>query len=206
MNETREEVQRLQKLRLEETIRPFEVESDAPRVIASAAQGGPEGMDNITAKLDELGLQREVRPIVEGFNLSMALNRGRNTTVNLAEAPSPYANSTLNHYGVDMSKDTVEGMIGMNHDPNAQQQRKFAATKFPDEVTKREVLAALVDYCFKLSLVPFNAQTATQLFPNVNDEAQLRTSYAELRQRQQTACLGYMGRMNPYKASIRWIE
>ena len=199
---------RLERERLEESLLFYHTADDVQTVAASSTVNAPDDA-NLQRQMDELGLaEGAVRNITQGLAYAIGMNRQRGRTLNLTEKTDPADAANLDYFQVDMTKETVAGMIGTDYDPNqnAANQRRFYSFKFRSDAAKQQTLRDLVQFVYLKTLAPFTNAEAAAAFPEgANVEAQ-QELYRNRRGRQRTACLEFLGRCNTLKAMNEYSE
>ena len=198
-NLTAEEMRRLEKLRLQDSLMFYQTDKDVPKVEAKVAPIPGTNLANVTERLDALNLEPGQRALTEAFAVALNTGKQRGKTLTLAEVQDPVANGNLDFFQVDMTKETVAGMIGTEYVPNVAHQRRFYSFPFKNDAMKNATLKDLVMYCFMKSLAPVTAREARAAYQDAADDNTAVTYLTGRRNRQQAALIAFMGTMNTAK-------
>ena len=196
---TPEELQRLEKMRLGESLLLYRTDEDESRVKATVAPAVTGNLDNVTERLDALNLEAGQRALTEAFAVALNTNKQRGRTLTLAEVPDPLATGNLDYFQVDMTKDTVEGMIGTQQVPNAAAQRRFYTFPFKNEAMRSQCLKDLVLFAYMKALVPVTVEEARAAYRDARDDDTAVQYLKNKRAQQQRALITFMGSMNTAK-------
>ena len=198
-NITPEELRRLERLRLDESLQPFRTDDDRAKVEVTVAPNAPGGAEGLDQRMDALGLTGNTKETAMALSAAFMSNKPQARALVMTEAKDPFANGSLEWFQVDMTKDTVADIIGTEFIPNADNQRRFASYKFASEAMKKQTLKDLIMYCYMKAVAPFTDAEAQAAFVDARDAPTARTRLQERRNRQMAALIAHMGGMNTAK-------
>ena len=206
MENNPEDIRRLEKLRVNESLRAFTTKDDVSKVQATAAAAPPAMLENLGAQLDALNLQPDQRALTEGLAMAIGTKNQRGKTLTLADAPDPLDGATLSKFERDLTKETVSGMIGLDIDPTAERQRTFATYKFPSEAAKEQTLKDLLQLLFMELQLPVTNADAMGMYEDAADANTAQGYVKARRQRQMKEVVRYMASLNTSKVSRLYQE
>lgn len=198
-NITPEELRRLEKLRLNDSFLPYKTNDDRAKVEVKIAPNAPGGAEGLDQRMESLGLTGNTKDMAMSLSAALMSNRPQARALVLTETPDPFANGSLEWFQVDMTKDTVEGIIGTEINQDLDVQRRFASYKFKSDAMRQQTLKDLVMFCYMKALAPITDEEATAAFVDARDVQTARQLLQERRGRQQIALINYMGSMNTAK-------
>ena len=202
-NITAEEQRRLEKLRLNQSLSSltYKTNDDRDNVEVTVAPNAPGGAEGLEQRMDQLGLTGNTKNMAMSLSAALMSNKPQSRALVMTEARDPFANGSLDWFGIDLTKDTVADMIGTQLDPNANAdaQRRFASFKFSSDAMKKQTFKDLVLYTYMKCLAPFTDAEAQAAFVDARDAPTARTRLQERRNRQIAALLQAMGGMNTAK-------
>ena len=199
---------RLERERLGESLLFYNTADDVQTVAASSTINPPDDA-NLQRQMDDLGLaEGPVRNITQGLAYAIGMNRQRGRTLNLTEKTDPADAANLDYFQVDMTKETIAGMIGTEHDPTKTEanQRRFYTFKFRSDAAKQQTLRDLVNFVYLKTLAPYTDAEVNTAFPEAANLEAGKDLMRNRRGRQRTACLEFLGRFNTLKAMSEYSE
>ena len=193
MADNQEQIRRLERTRLAESMLYYPAEGDTQTVEARTAPAAPDGVGNMQEQINAIpNLANAERAAALAFGIAATATRNRGKVMNLAKKADPTENTTIGYFQLDFTQDTWQGIIGTELQENVADanQRRFAKFPWKNDIQKDAVLKELLDYAFK---------HANQAAGPADGNAQAQADLNGLRRRQRDSIMGAIANTNPAK-------
>ena len=193
MAENQENIRKLERQRLAESMLYYPAEGDTQMVEARTAPAAPDGIENLAEQIDALpALGNEEKALAKAFGIAAVAGRNRGKIMNLVERPDPVAQTTIGYFRLDMTRERWDDIVGTELQAGVDDanQRRFAKFQWKNDLQKETVLKGLLEHAYMRACQP----------PGPADgNAQAQADLTALRRAQRNSILGKLETMNPAK-------